>query len=444
MKLNYNDKKSRVAAKIAILAMLFCGMSSEVSAQQVTISNNLLYDAWLTPNLRVGVCLAPHWSAGLTAGYNPWPSDENKSRKWKHLLVSPSVRYWTDSVNVRHFFGVNLIYSHYNVADVKFPFGLYKSVRDERRQGDLGALGVFYGYSWPIARHWNIEALIGAAVGYTKYNRYECGHCGTKIGEDKKWFVMPQAAINIVFNLPGRPKKVVEPVQPIEPVQPVVETEPVVPVAPVVKEPEPVKERAIDVLVRTEPVLAHISEYKPYDRSQVLRRDQRALFVYFPVAKSDIQTEFRDNQQTLNHIIDVTQKMLADKDSEIRKIQIVGLASFDGKNEANERLASNRAYALKKYIQDRLAVSDDQFDVACGGEDWADFRDQVAEAIANGSDHAAALQKVIDIIDREPDLTRREQQIRKLNGGRTFQYIKEQLLADQRNSGYLRIYFDYK
>ena len=444
MKLNYNDKKFRVAAKIVILAMLFCGMCGEVSAQQVTISNNLLYDAWLTPNLRVGVRLAPHWSAGLTAGYNPWPSDENKSRKWKHLLVSPSVRYWTDSVNVRHFFGVNLIYSHYNVADVKFPFGLYKSVRDERRQGDLGALGVFYGYSWPIARHWNIEALIGAAVGYTKYNRYECGHCGTKIGEDKKWFVMPQAAINIVFNLPGRPKKVVEPIQPIEPVQPVVETEPVVPVAPVVKEPEPVKERAIDILVRTEPVLAHISDYKPYDRSQVLRRDQRALFVYFPVAKSDIQTEFRDNQQTLNHIIDVTQKMLADKDSEIRKIQIVGLASFDGKNEANERLASNRAYALKKYIQDRLAVSDDQFDVACGGEDWADFRDQVAEAIANGSDHAAALQKVIDIIDREQDLARREQQIRKLNGGRTFQYIKEQLLADQRNSGYLRIYFDYK
>ena len=255
---------------------------------------------------------------------------------------------------------------------------------------------------------------------------------------------MPQAAINIVFNLPGRPKKVVEPVQPIEPVQPVVETQPVVPEPPVVKEPEPVKERAIDVLVRTEPVLAHISDYKPYDRSQVLRRDQRALFVYFPVAKSDIQTEFRDNQQTLNHIIDVTQKMLADKDSEIRKIQIVGLASFDGKNEANERLASNRAYALKKYIQDRLAVSDDQFDVACGGEDWADFRDQVAESIANGSDHAAALQKVIDIIDHEPDLARREQQIRKLNGGRTFQYIKEQLLADQRNSGYLRIYFDYK
>lgn len=447
MKLNYNDKKSRVAAKIVILAMLFCGMSSEVSAQQVTISNNLLYDAWLTPNLRVGVRLAPHWSAGLTAGYNPWPSDENKSRKWKHLLVSPSVRYWTDSVNVRHFFGVNLIYSHYNVADVKFPFGLYKSVRDERRQGDLGALGVFYGYSWPIARHWNIEALIGAAVGYTKYNRYECGHCGTKIGEDKKWFVMPQAAINIVFNLPGRPKKVVEPVEPIEPIQPVIETQPFVPEPPVVKEPEPVKERAIDILVRTEPVLAHISEYKPYDRSQVLRRDKRALFVYFPQAKTDIQPDYRGNQQTLDRIIDVTRKMLADEDTKLCKIQIVGLASFDGGKNLNERISKSRAEELKKYIQDRLNVTDDQFETSYGGEDWADFRDEVEEEIQNVSGNTAMvsqLKEVIQIIDSEPNEVRREQKIRKLRGGRTYQYIKEHHLDDQRNAGYLRVYFDYK
>ena len=414
-----------------------------VMAQQVTISNNLLYDAWLTPNLRVGLRLAPHWSAGLTAGYNPWPSDESKSRKWKHLLVSPSVRYWTDSVNVHHFFGVNLIYSHYNVADVKFPFGLYKSVRDERRQGDLGALGVFYGYSWPIARHWNIEALIGAAVGYTKYDRYECGHCGTKIGDDKKWFVMPQAALNIVFNIPGRPKKVTEPINPITPIEPVIPVTPTEPTPPI-EQPQPVKERAVDVLRRNEPVLAHISEYRPYDRSQVLRRDKRALFVYFPMSQTEIQSDYRGNQQTLDRVIDVTRKMLADQESKICKIQIVGLASFDGGQKLNERIAQERADALKKYIQDRLAVSDDQFDVACGGEDWADFRDQLEEAIANDSDKAADLQQVIEVIDTESNIPRREQKIRKLKGGRTYQYIKEHHLDEMRNAGYMRVYFDYK
>lgn len=420
--------------------------ATDTMAQQVTISNNLLYNAWLTPNLRMGVRLAPHWSMGVTAGYRPWPTDDHKSKKWKHLLVSPDLRYWTDSVNVHHFFGVNLIYSHYNVADVKFPFGLYKSVRNERRQGDLGALGIYYGYSWPLGRHWNIEALIGVAVGYTKYNRYECGECGTKIGEDKKWFAMPQAALNIVFNIPGRPKKVAQPVvEPVEPVQPVIQQEPELPkeTQTVVVKPEPV-EPAVHQLAKEYPVLAHISEYKAYDRSQVLRRDQRALFVYFQQGKSTIDTGWRANGETLDRVVRATQGLLALQDARLRKIQIVGLASFDGSQPLNERLARERALSLKSYIQDRLHVADDQFEVSFGGEDWADFRDQVEEEIANGSSKDAELRKVVEIIDRESDLARREQQIRKLNGGSTYQYIRQHLLADQRNSGYLRIYFDYK
>jgi hypothetical protein len=54
------------------------------------------------------------------------------------------------------------------------------------------------------------------------------------------------------------------------------------------------------------------------------------------------------------------------------------------------------------------------------------------------------LQQVVQIIDTESDVVRREQQIRKLDGGRTYQYIKEHHLDGQRNAGYLRIYFDYK
>lgn len=186
---------------------MLSGAAANASAQQVTVSNNLLYDTWLTPNLRVGYRLSSNWSAGLTAGYRPWPTDDKVSRKWRHLLVSPEIRYWKDSVNVRHFLGMNLIYSHFNVGNVKFPFGLYKSVRNERCQGDLWALGAFYGYSWPLGRFWNIEAAVGAAVGYTKYGRYECVHCGTKIHDEKELFFMPQVALNIVYNIPGRPRR---------------------------------------------------------------------------------------------------------------------------------------------------------------------------------------------------------------------------------------------
>ena len=53
------------------------------------------------------------------------------------------------------------------------------------------------------------------------------------------------------------------------------------------------------------------------------------------------------------------------------------------------------------------------------------------------------LDDILDIIDAESDEARREQRIKQLNGGRTYQYLKQNVLADQRNSGYLRIYFDY-
>lgn len=439
-------KRNRFYIGVVFLFLTFC---QQAVAQQVTISNNLLYDAWLTPNLRVGLRLAPHWSMGVTGGYRPWPSDDNTSRKWRHLLISPDVRYWTDSVNVHHFFGVNLIYSHYNLAELKLPFGLYKGLRHERRQGDLGALGVFYGYSWPLGRHWNIEAAIGAVVGYTEYDRYECGQCGSKIGEDKRWFVLPQAAINIVFNIPGRPKKVVPEISIAPVIDTITTTPPVVP--PVMVDTLPVApvERNIDILRRTEPLLAHISEYKPYDRSQVLRRNKAALFVYFPMSKSEIMPDWRDNKQTLERIMSVTEKMLASNEAKICKIQIVGLASWDGYKSFNERVAQERALSLKKYIQERLPIGDDMFDIAYGGENWADFRDQLQEDVdrLSGDTKQATLvkqlQQVLDIIDTEPNIGRREQKIRKLRGGRTYEYLKEHYIADQRNAGYLRVYYDF-
>ena len=430
--------------RLASALVLFISFFLYAHAQRVTISNNLLYDAWLTPNLRVGVRLAPHWSAGLTAGFRPWPTDDETTRKWRHLLLSPEVRYWTDSVDVHHFFGASLIYSHYNVGGVKFPFGMYPSVRDERRQGDLGALGLFYGYSWPLGRFWNVEGLVGAAVGYTAFDRYPCVHCGKKIGSAKKVFFLPLVALNIVYNIPGRPPRTAAE-------EPVVQPPVFVPGPPAEEAPafKPAMSPAPDFtgragqLQRDNPVLAHISQYRPYDRTCILRRDKDALYVHFPLAKSELHTEFRENAEVLTRIIDITRQIMADTTSSVKVIQIVGLASIEGPIAGNEKLATNRALALQHYVQDQLQIPDSLFDTVGGGEAWAEFRDQLAECIATEPQHAPELQQAIDIIDNEQDPNAREQQLRRLNGGRTWNYIKEHILSDQRNSGYIRIYYDY-
>jgi len=422
---------------INFLAGLLLMTASAANAQKVSISNNLLYDATLTPNLRVGVRVAPHWSLGMTAGYHPWPTDDRTSRKFRHLLLSPSVRYWKDSVNVHHFFGANVIYAHYNVAEIKFPFGLYKSIRDERREGDMVALGVFYGYSWPLGRHWNIEAMVGAAIGYAKYNRFECGHCGKKIGKGDGIFGMPQAAINIVYVIPGRPAKQ-KPVEPVPVVVPPIDIEPI-PVAPIVPEPKP-----MELLRSANPFLHHISEYKPYDRSVALRRDKEALYVHFPLGKSDLLPDFNNNRYIQERIINVTRKMMADTTAVLCKIQIVGLASIEGPIAGNEQLATNRALALQHYVQQELQLPDSVFDTVGGGEAWADFRDQLEEYTEKETEQTAKeLRQALDIIDSESDANLRETKLRRLNGGNTWKYIKTNILSEQRNSGYIRIYYEY-
>lgn len=434
MKLRLNYRKS--------LFVLLLFITNSVSAQQVTLSNNLLYDATLTPNLRLGVRLSPHWSMGLTAGYRPWPTDDNTSRKWKHLLLAPDVRYWTDSVDVRHFFGINLIYSHYNVADVKFPFGLWKSVRDERRQGDLGAIGAYYGYSWPLGRFWNLEAHIGAAIGYTKYDRFECGHCGTKIGTDKKVFVMPQAGVSIVYNIPGRPRKVDEPVflPAVEaPVTAAVVVRPFVPAL----SPVPEFKGRAGQLQKDNAVVAHISEYRPYDRTRILRKEKGALFVHYDLGKSQLNANYRDNRAVLDRIVDITRQIMADSTSSVKKIQLVGLASVDGAPAVNERLALNRALSLQHYIQQNVSVPDTLFESVGGSEAWTEFRDQLNDIVKDGAEHPVDLQQVIKVIDQESDDVMRERRIKQLENGRTWAYIKEHVLKDQRNSGYIRIYYDY-
>ncbi len=421
--------------------MLFFSFCFPARAQYVTISNNLLYDAWLTPNLRVGVRLSPHWSLGMTAGYRPWPTSDETTRKWRHLLLSPEVRYWKDSVDVHHFFGANLIYSHYNVGNVKFPFGLYKSARDERRQGDMVALGIFYGYSWPLGRYWNFEAAAGVAVGYTKYGRYPCVHCGEKIGDGSGVFAMPQAALNFVYNIPGRPAKMLPVEEPVVIVPPTPEPEPE-PFVPVVRAVPDFTGRA-GQLQKDNPVLAHVSQYKPYDRTRILRRDKDALYVHFPLAKSVLHTEFRENRNVLERIVDITRQIMADTTSSVKIIQIIGLASIEGPIAGNETLATNRALALQHYVQDQLQVPDSLFDTVGGGEAWAEFRDKLEEFVAKELPQKAELQQALEIVDNESDADVREQKLRRMNGGRTWEYIKDEILSDQRNSGYVRIYYDY-
>lgn len=187
------------------------------------------------------------------------------------------------------------------------------------------------------------------------------------------------------------------------------------------------------------PVLRPWADYRPYDSTRILRKERGALTVYFPVDRATLSADFRQNRATLDRIISITRQVMADTTSTVRRVQIIGLASVEGPQARNRRLADARAQALKSYIQERVPhMPDSLFECVGGGEAWTELRSQVED-----EPPFEGRAEVLRIIHEEPDPDRRERRIKAVAGGRAYDYLKRQVLTEQRNSGYLQIYYDY-
>lgn len=158
---------------------------------QVALKTNLLYDATTTPNLGVEVGVGGKSTLNLVYGINPWHfnSDTHGVRQAKHWVVMPEYRWWHCSRFNGSFIGVHLMGGEMNVANVDLPIpgfffqgaNLQKAVKSGRYQGPYAGVGFTYGYQWPLSRHWNLEAEIGAGYNHVWFDQYPCGECGTRI-----------------------------------------------------------------------------------------------------------------------------------------------------------------------------------------------------------------------------------------------------------------------
>lgn len=149
-------------------------------------------------NLDAEVRLSDRWSAELSVGYNPFSFAANK--KLKHLAIQPEARYWLCRTFSGHFFGAHLLYSHFNAGGVHFPLGIFPSLKENRFQGDLGGVGLAYGYNLLLNNRWSLEFELGLGVIYSNYKKYECRTCGTYKGREHKTFFSPtKIAINLVY-----------------------------------------------------------------------------------------------------------------------------------------------------------------------------------------------------------------------------------------------------
>ena len=407
-------------------------------SQEVSIRTNLAWDAVSEPNLGVEFQVGDHWSVGGDFGLKAWPRwlawdwDNTNPTHWRNFAVVPEVRYYLNEVFQGFFAGADALYTHYNVGAVPTPFHMYPEVENYRLQGSYWAGGLFAGYAWWPWQHWRLEVEAGAAVGLAAYDRYDCPHCGTKLAEERKVGVVPKLALNVAYNPVSKDKHqarkasrmVVSGRDTITVLTP--------PVAFVVqlrdvKAPETQPDR----LARKNDWVIPIEKYRPLDYLTRPGRDS-VMYVTFEVDSDVLKPEFGNNAKVLDQLQSAIETIRDAETTDEILVSVVGLASIEGPQDRNDTLSVHRAKAVADYLRGKTFVGKKHFEAIGKGEAWDWFKAQL-DADPNAND------KLRDIVYNEPDADARERKIKA--DAKLYKDVKEKYLADQRNSGYIRIYY---
>ena len=165
------------------------------------LKTNLLYGATTSMNIGAEFFLNRFLTLDVSLGWNPFVHRDN--RKFAHLMVQPTLRYWIQEPFNGHFFGLSLMYSNFNVSDIRQPynwFGVLSGLRDHRFRGDAYSASIQYGHQWVLSPRWAIEASINAGYVFLDYRKYGSGWCGLHLGNNQRHhWGLTNAGITLIY-----------------------------------------------------------------------------------------------------------------------------------------------------------------------------------------------------------------------------------------------------
>ncbi|MEE0907789.1 MAG: DUF3575 domain-containing protein, partial [Muribaculaceae bacterium] len=133
-----------------------------------SLRTNVLYDAALVPNLGFDLYLSSGWSLSVFWTY-AWWSKDSRHRFWRTYGADITARRWLGSASKQNYLIGHHLGGYIQASTFDFELG-GKGYMGGKPGGSLWdkmnwSIGVEYGYSLPVSRHFNVDFTI--AVGYT-------------------------------------------------------------------------------------------------------------------------------------------------------------------------------------------------------------------------------------------------------------------------------------
>lgn len=145
----------------------------------------------------------------------------------------------------------------------------------------------------------------------------------------------------------------------------------------------------------------------------------------FRVNLTNIDRSYHGNDAQLEEVLAEIDSMVLRPRMKVGRITVVGTASPEGPYKGNVRLATNRAKAFIRILQDRYPFPDSVYAASTVPEDWEGMRIMLAE-----NDTIPYAEAVLTFLDESghlsPDI--REYRLKRLDGGRPYASLREHVL----------------
>lgn len=137
----------------------------------------------------------------------------------------------------------------------------------------------------------------------------------------------------------------------------------------------------------------------PVAETEKSRELSGRAYIDFPVDRTEIYPDYRNNPVELRKIIATIDSVRLDKDITVRSITIKGYASPESPYSHNTDLARGRTATLKKYVQNMYHFEPDFIQTDYEPEDWEGLRRYVE---TSNLEHRTEILALIDT-DMDPD-----------------------------------------
>lgn len=160
------------------------------------------------------------------------------------------------------------------------------------------------------------------------------------------------------------------------------------------------------------------------------RADSGSAFVEFPVGKSVLSVDFKNNRRELRKIQMAIDSIARNKYAVMEAINLTGYASIDGNSVTNRQLSQSRSEAVRNFLVSTYpSLRQNMIKIGTGGEDWQGLQ-TIADTTIYGKEIRSILSKPVSPYIWKTYLY-------KANKGELYRQISEKIFPSLRRVDYV-------